>query len=276
MTSPIARASASLIVGAAALTFGMGIFGLMFWKAEVLVRLGLVGYFWYVLLLLLGFAAAIGLFALFRSYARYKGKVLNGTVELGGPAVVMFLVILLGFLLVPRPRERFDLTVFVHGEAGRNALVLRKRGKIFLDLGADRRSEAIGEKGEARFVGIPADHRDSSVSVSLDAEDYELVDQSDARVKLDSEAVYLTVRPKILPLQGKVLDSRSRPLAGAQIRIGGRSAVTDSDGRFNLQLPADLPERDQVLTITAPNHAPWRGQVAPGGNPLSVQLEPAS
>ena len=275
MSSDRARAGARLVVAAVAAAVGIALLALRLWQAELLVRLGLVGQLWFVLLLLLGLAAAVCLFALFRSYARYTGKVLNGTMELGGPAVVMVLVIVLGFYLVPRPRERFDLTVFIHGEAGRQALVLRNRGRLFLDLGADRRGEAIGDKGEVRFVGIPADRRDLSVPVFLDAEPYELIER-DARIKLDAEVAYLTVRAKLFPLRGEIFDSSNRPLPGARLQLSGRTTVTDADGRFELSLPADLPESERVLTITAPNHETWRGRVVPGGNRLSVRLNPSS
>ncbi|MBB3181161.1 carboxypeptidase-like regulatory domain-containing protein [Variovorax sp. Sphag1AA] len=267
------RARTPLFVAAISLAAGLAILALMVWRADILVRLGLVGHLWYVLLLLVGLAAAVCLFALFRSYASYTGKVLNGTLELGGPAVLVLLVVLLGFRLVPKPEVRFDQTIFVSSESGQ--LVLRNRGKLRLDFGADRRYEEIGTKGEARFIGIPADQRGRQVSVALEgADDYELVEDS-ARVTLGDEATYLRVKPRMVPFQGQVLDSKGQPLAGAKLSLPRRSEVmTDSNGRFYLPLPADLPESDRTATITAAGHSPWRGQVVLGGsNPLSVRLE---
>ena len=57
--------------------------------------------------------------SLFRglSSAEYKGDVLGGHLVLGGPAVVFFLVILLGRWFAPPPPP-FPLTVFVHGLTG--------------------------------------------------------------------------------------------------------------------------------------------------------------
>jgi hypothetical protein len=272
--SSISRALPQLAVATASLFVGLAMLALMLWNGEVLVRLGLVGHLWYVVLLLLGLTVAACLFALFKSYARYTGKLVNGRLEIGGPAVLMLVVVVLGFTLVPAPPGRFALTVFVHGEAGRHALVLRNRGKLFLDLGADRRAEAIGDKGEVRFVGIPTDQRGRSVPLSLDAEEYELV-QKDAQLTLDTEAAYVAVRPKMLHLRGEVFDARRRPLAGARLLIGNRSGATDADGHFDLPLPADLPDNERIMTITSPGHAPWRGQVTPGGNPLTVHLSPA-
>ena len=51
--------------------------------------------------------------------------------------------------------------------------------------------------------------------------------------------------------------------------------MTDQDGRFEIKLPADMPEGDHSITITAAGYEPWRGQVVPGGDPLRVQLSPS-
>jgi len=265
------RASRHLLVAAVAALAGFALLGLMLGNAGMLVRLGLTGYVWYVLLLFLGLASAIVTFALFKSYARFTGKVLDGTIELGGPAVVMLLVVVLGFKFVPAPTQRFDLTVFVHGEAGRQIVPLRNQGRVSLDLGADRRTEAIGDKGQSHFVGIPADMRDRKVTVVLESDDYELVDPK-AVIELGQEAIYLAVRAKRLHLTGEVADAQGRPLANARISIAGASANTDADGRFDIALPADLSEGDRAITITAPGYEPWRGQAIPGGNPLQVRL----
>lgn len=112
--TPFARIRAPLLVALISLLFGLSVLALMLFQAERLVRLGLIGNLWYVLLLLIGLAAAVALFALFRSYARYSGKVLDGTLELGGPPVLMLVVVVLGFWRVPAPVAAFDVTVFVH------------------------------------------------------------------------------------------------------------------------------------------------------------------
>ena len=269
---PRSRASSPLLVAAIAAFAGLLLLGVMLWKAEMLVRLGLTGHVWYVLLMPLGLAAAITTFSLFKSYASYTGKVLNGTIELGGPAVIMLLVLILGFYLVPAPNQRFDLTVFVHDEAGHQVVPLRGQGKLSLDFGADRRNESIGEKGEARFIGIPADMRDRKVAVGLESDNYELADPA-ATIKLGDEAVYLAVRAKRLHLTGEVSDAQGRPLSQARISIAGFAAISDADGRFDIPLPADLTDRS--LTIMATGFEPWRGQITPGGNPLQVRLTPS-
>lgn len=268
------RAFSPLLVAAVAASVGLSLLGVMLWNADMLVRLGLTGYVWYVLLVPLGLAAAITTFSLFKSYARYQGKALNGTVEIGGPGVIMLLVLILGFLFVPAPKQRFDLTVFVRGEAGRNVVPLRNHGRVFLDLGADRRSESIGDKGEARFAGIPADLRDREVTIALESDHYELADPK-AAIELSQEAVYVAARAKRLHLTGEISDAQGQPLLQARVSIAGVYKHTDADGRFDIELPADLPEGNRGVTITANGFEPWRGQAIPGGNPLQVRLIPS-
>jgi hypothetical protein len=158
-------------------------------SAETLVRLGLVGNLYYLVLVPLGLAVAAFLFGTLKSHAAYTGRVMGGAIELGGPIVGFLLVVMLGFWLVPNP-SAFALTVFVHGIKGRQDLVLRNQGAVLLDLGGDRRREAIGDRGQAYFAGIPPSFRGQAIRVALDAEGYEST-TPDRDVRLDSESLYL-------------------------------------------------------------------------------------
>lgn len=271
MPQPSLTSSQYLLGAGLALIVGLSLLGLMLFQAETLVRLGLIGHLWFILLLAMGLAVATFVFLGFKSYASYTGTVLNGTLKLGGPAVVMLGVVGLGFMWVPSPLARFDLTVFVHGEAGNQAMVLRNRGALLLDFGADRRRETIGDKGEVRFVGIPKDQRGKTVSVSLDADGYELVEPS-AQVKLSSESVYLAVRPAFLALHGWVLDQDNTPVADAHLRLSSYTAQTTKDGWFSFKVPSNLPVTERTLSVTAPGFEPGRVQATPGSNELTVKL----
>jgi hypothetical protein len=224
-----------------------------------------------VLLLLLGLAAAATVFSLFKSYARYTGKVLGGTLELGGPIVVTLLVIVLGFYLVPAPLQQFEVTVFLHGEAGDEHVLVRNSGKLSLGLGADKRSESVGDKGEVRFPGVPANMRGQDVGLALVDDRYELAD-SQLKIRLNRDVFYVAVRAKRLLLAGHVSDDHGRPLANARAIIAGADATTNKDGRFEIMLPADLPEGERTIMIVAPGYETWRAQVVPGGSPLQASL----
>jgi hypothetical protein len=267
----LALFAVAAVTGAAALALLV----LMLSSAQMLVRAGLTGHVWYVLLLLLGLFVAVMVLSLFKSYARYSSKPLGGTVELGGPVAVMLVVVVLGFSLVPSSPQVFDVTVFLHGKAGRQAVVLRNHGKVSLDLGADKRFEAVGDKGEVRFAGIPGDMRDREVALSLDDGTYELVNP-ESTIHLNQEAVYAAIQPKQFPLIGHVSDAQGRPLPQARAVVAKATTMTDKDGRFEIKLPADLPEGDRSITITAAGYEPWIAQVVPGGDPLRVRLSPSS
>ncbi|HNO74170.1 MAG TPA: carboxypeptidase-like regulatory domain-containing protein [Nitrosomonas mobilis] len=262
-----------LLIAGLPLIFALLLLGLMLFHPEILVRLGLISYVWYPFLLAMGWAVAVFSHLLgLKSYSRYTGKVFDSTLKLRGPVVLMLVIVGLGFKFVEPPLARFDLTVFVHGEAGPQAIALRNQGALLLDLGADRRRETIGDKGEVRFVGIPNDQRGRTVPVSLEAEGYELVDPK-AEVKLSAEIAYLAVRPASLQLSGRVQDEKGRAVPGAKLRLSTYTARSMEDGWFSFKVPSNLPISERTLYVAASGFEPSHLQVTPGANPHTVVLE---
>jgi hypothetical protein len=248
------------------------VLSIMLGQAEKLVRLGLAGNLYYIVLLPLGVSLATALFGGMRSYARFTGRPQSGRVELRGPVVVALLVPVLGFVLIRNPTIPFAMTVFVHGSASRNEIVLRNQGAVLLDLGGDRRKEAIGEKGQAYFPGIPANFRGQVVSVLLEAEGYELA-TSATSMRLDSESAYLAVRPKAFDLVGFVTTVDMRQISGASVTVEDQATSTNASGYFRLTLRRDVAMRELEMHVSAPGFAPWRGRIIPGANPISVLLD---
>src|SRR5713101_1835822 len=66
----------------------------------------------FVLLVVLGLLAGAVLFGMLRSHARWKGSALNGTLELGGAAVVFIGILFLGASYAPKDTGR--LVVRLH------------------------------------------------------------------------------------------------------------------------------------------------------------------
>jgi hypothetical protein len=259
----------------AALAFGAFLLSclilvLMLGNAEKLVRLGLVGNLYYIVLVPLGLSVATFLFGILRSYAVYTGKVVGGNLELGGPIVGFLLVVILGFVLVPDPSP-FAVTIFVHGEAGKQELLLRNRGAVLLDLGADRRRELIGDRGQAYFAGIPSTFRGQDVRVLIDAEGYELIN-AEATVKLEGPSVYLPVRTKAVTVTGYVKTTEGQPVATATVSVAGQSVKTDTSGFFRLSVPGVVANENTSLHVDAPGYVSWNSLITPGGNEISVQL----
>jgi hypothetical protein len=246
--------------------------GLLLWKADKLAALGLTSNFYYLLLVLLGLTASGFLFGALRSYAKYSGQHFGGRLELGGGVVVFLLVIILGFRLLPASLN-FPLTVFVHGVAGPQELILRNSGHVVLDIGGDRRREPIGEKGQAFFPEIPSNFHGLSVNVSLDAPGYELANPAQKQV-LDGPSLYLEVRRQPGHIAGRVQDENGMPLAGVGIRVAGLPTVlTDSFGQFDVTVPGDQLQAELPLHVLAKNYIQWNGDAVPNANEMTITLK---
>lgn len=258
------------VLSAVAFLAALLILTLLLWQAESLVRLGLEGKLYYLILVPLGLAVAAFLFGILRSYAVYNGKALGRTLKLGGPVVAFVLVLILGFWLVPNPAS-FNVTVFVH-----QADTLKQpflHGKVLLRLGGDPRTAAISEKGEAYFIGIPATFRDQRVAVQLlDTTGYEA---AQSEIKLSGDGVQLAVLATPVVFRGYVKTLNGHPIPGALVSLAGHRVQADVGGYFALPVPGMQPESDATLQVAAPGYAPKSNHVIPGGNDITVMLEKA-
>lgn len=249
---------------------GLFLVWLMLWKVQTLTALGLTGKFFYLILIPLGLSVAAVLFGILRSFARYRGRQLGGTLELGGPVVVFVLVILLGFWLAPNTGN-FPFTIYVHGESGNQDLALRNAGYVMLDLGGERRKEPIGDKGQVLFSEIPASFRGQPVKVALDADGYELINPKQ-EFRLEGPNLYLPIRKKPGQIIGHVQDEQGHPLAGVDISVAGLSTTTDHNGGFEFTIPGNRLQKEFTLKANAAGFVPWSGSVAPNANDATIVL----
>ena len=249
--------------------------GLMLWKAEMLVRLGLTGKFFFLILVPLALSVAIVLFGILKSYAGYTGHHFGGKLELSGPAVVFVLTLLLGFKLAP-DSGNFTLTAFIHGEHGQQELVLRNAGQVMLDLGGDRRRAKIDDSGQAIFPEIPASFRGQTVKVSLvDADGFEAINPRQ-EFKLNGPSIYLPIRKKPGHVTGQVLDDQGRTLAGVNIYVSGQQTTTDFRGHFDLTIPSDRFKDSLSVRAEGKGYEPWQeDNVSPYADNLEITLNRA-
>ncbi len=219
-------------------------------NADKLTGLGLTEHVYYLVLVLLGLAAAGFLFGVLPSSATYEGTVLGGTLKLGGAIVGAVLVVAGAYFFLPKA-PTFPLTVYVHGEGGPQDLVLRNSGRVMLELGPDARVELIGENGQAYFPAIPANFRGQEVPAWVESEAYESVNPR-AKQRLDSTTLYLAVRKKIIHylLAGIVSDAVGNPLSGVRVVLPEYhvEGETNHDGRFELQV---VGERQRMVELVA-------------------------
>ena len=259
------------LIALASFLCGIGVLAAMVWKADVLTRLGLIGKFYYIVLLPLGLCAAAFLFGVMRSFARYKGQQYGGNLELGGPIVAFVLVVGGGFLLVPKPPSTFPLTVYVHGEAGPHDLVLKNSGHVFVDLEGDRRSQPIGENGQAYFPAIPDHFRGQEVLLWVDAKGFEPT-IANQKQRVDGGSLYLPVRRKSGHVSGRVQDQNGNPIAEANLSLVGLSSHSDTSGHFEFVIPGEKLEQEMDLQAVAPGYKAQKYKVVPDANELTVTL----
>ena len=239
---------------------GFGLLALLIWNADTLVEFGLTGKLYYVILLPMGLAASGFLFGV-RSLLCHATEASNlaACLRFGGPIVAFAMVVIGGFVLVPN-LTTFPFTVYVHGEAGPQEIVLRNSGRVVMDLGGDRRSEPIGENGQAFFPAIPGTFRGQNVHIGMESADFEPVNFSQ-ELPLGGASLYVAVKRKSGRISGFVQDSDGNPVIGAVVRVAGFSTTTDASGHFDFTIPGNRLKEELDLQAVAAGYAPTRLKV---------------
>ena len=148
---------------------------------------------------------------------------------------------------------------------------LRSKGEVWITLGPDRRAEPIGTKGEATFVGIPANFRGQTVPLWVEAEGFAPANPA-ASQRLDGSSLDLAVKRLAVAVRGRVQNGEGRPIPGANVRLGELATQSDAEGTFLLNLSASLLQDDLVLSISAPGYEVWHGPVVPRSNDVVAVL----
>lgn len=184
-------------------------------------------------------------------------------------------IILLGLTACDQVKteERFDMSVFVHGEAGKTDIPLKRNGILTVDLGAEKKSFALNEQGEARITNLPASQRDKQVKVTLAAAGYELLAPSGI-IKLSPENVYLAVKLITLPISGQVQDTQGNIISGAKVNVGQYATQTDENGWYMLKIPRNLSTSEQSLKVTIVGYKPYKIPVLLDEAPQTLILQP--
>ena len=210
-------------------------------NVEKLTALGLFQPLYYLILVPMAVGFAYSLSGSRRSSAAYEGELLGGKLKLGGPVVVAALIVVGGYVFIPKATT-FPLTVFVHGPEGPQDVVLRNSGHVVLQLGPDVRKEAIGENGQAYFPAIPANFRSQEVAAFVESDNYSSVDPGVKR-RLGGESLSLIVDKKItqFKLEGTISDEFGNALAEVLVTLPELNTETRTNrhGRFALQVSTD-------------------------------------
>ena len=258
-----------VIVALVGLIFAAAFTLLYVYQINQLVAGGVQGQVFFLLLIPWALSCAAFLFGAMKSYARFTHKHLSNTLELGGPVVLFFLVLVGGFKLVPPAPDTFDLTVRAHSAGQRDPVITS--GKITIDLDNDRRIAFLGANGEADFKGIPPKFRNSTLKVLPQVDGYEeqWQEQRLGSNVLDLPLVRATA--PVIVLTGTVTPP---PDAESTIKIfvdgQDTTAIPDDIGRFKLNVNGKVGDRVRVKVYANQKSVYDDYQVLPG--PITLRL----
>ena len=197
----------------------------------------------YLLLIPWSLASAVFLFGVMRSYARYSGRHVGHTLELGGPVVLFCLVMWGGFKLVPAAPPAFDLTVRAHSSDGAVALITS--GAVTLELGNTLPSQSIGPDGEANFKNVPAQFRGASIRALAHVAGYKAAWQQQ---KMQGDVLDLALEKEPQPIARFVGTIVPPPENWSSLRVTVDGSLNETKvdqlGRF--ELPVTGREGDSV------------------------------
>lgn len=224
-----------LVAGAAVVVFVLflfffGLFG------TVIDQLKPATYFF--LLIPLALMAAAFLFGAMRSHARYSGKVYGGTLELGGPVVLLIIIIYLGYKFRPQATAPpFNLTLNVFSNNSSATLV--PEGELHVFYGTAKPKIKIND-GQAVLPEVPPGYRGKPIRILPVVQGFSPAPITDT-LPLNSNTldVYLQQEAEAVTVRGIVKNNRGEPVEHAVLVFadGLFKDSTDAYGNFAVTLP---------------------------------------
>ena len=151
-------------------------------------------------------------------------------------------------------KEASQVTILVHGETGKDHLVLPNRGQVKLIYGGASEIETINSKGEATFKQIPGAFFEDNASVEIlfidpEGEPYRSISPDSIYNLKQNDYISLTVKLFGLEnIRGIVKDFESGdPISNARISISGIEAFSNEYGEYSLQIPPDAQQKYQTI-----------------------------
>jgi hypothetical protein len=190
---------------------------------------------YFFLLIPLALASAAFLFGALRSHAKYTGKMYGGTMELGGPVIILLLIVGLGYKF--RPQEKsFDFTLNVFSATDTTEIINKGNAEVF--FGTAHWAKKISE-GQAIFSEIPDTYKGKQVTVITSAEGYNAKKQTLTMAVNAAADIYLTKIVDSVTVRGLVKDKKGKVINDATLVFADGRVTTTSDkyGNFIAVLP---------------------------------------
>jgi len=206
----------------------------------------------FFLLIIFDLGATYLLTKALRSAASYSGTVLKGNLKLTGPAVVFFLILLIGYRF--RPVEKsplFNMAIYVAAPAGDPNAV---QGTISILADNDVINAAIDVNGKAMFPNLNRDHLGDSLHLTSRIEGYKISKNNDTVLPMPgARGIQLKLLPAVdsILYVGYILKRNNIPVAHATVKFSDylKNVQTDEDGMFHVYLRAKPGERADVMVF---------------------------
>ncbi|WP_295717031.1 carboxypeptidase-like regulatory domain-containing protein [Mucilaginibacter sp.] len=191
---------------------------------------------YFFLLVFVALIASGFLFGALKAHAKYSGNVNNGTLELGGPAVIFCLIIYFGLKLSPQA-DSFNIKFIVFGDESKNELVNGGVLKVLFN----KPDSARIENGVVTFTELPTNLLGKTISVTPAVIGYYRQSQQvtipiDGRTPIE---VHLKKQAESLTISGLVVDMQGQPVPNVLIVLANGLYKTSADnlGNFRFILP---------------------------------------
>ncbi len=174
--------------------------------------------------------------------------------------------------------EPFGIKILVHGSKGKSDLILRDRGKVYLELPGERREAPINNLGIAGFSDLSPKYLGKLIRLIVLDDDNGKILNLDVEHPLKADSMYYIevklpekgsfigplagtakkeglnkkpIEPGAANFSGQIVDDKGQGLKGVKVFIPGVEAtVTDEAGRFSTVCPMDRQKQDLEIEVS--------------------------
>jgi len=211
---------------------------------------------YFFLLIIADLGATAFLSGAMRSTATYEGNIFKGKLNLTGPAVVFFIILILGYKYRPvNEVAPFDLTIYVVKPDKVNDTNFENAELTIYD-GNEPKHAAIDRDGRALFVNVNPVYLGSQIEISCKIEGYKISEKKDTSIlipKTPSPVVKLSliaVNDSVL-ITGNVYQKKKNtlwPVINAVLFFVeyNKKVQSGDNGSFSVYLPAKLGDQTSL------------------------------
>jgi hypothetical protein len=166
--------------------------------------------------------------------------------------ILALVIVVLGFVFKiyrqSTPGEAFDFTIFVKDTTGKAILI--NSGMFSLQIGNAKPEELVDGKGMVIFKQIPATFKKTKATLTIETNGWHFENgKPTIGMILEGVSKDIVVERDLVPciIFGSIINVEGHPVYGASVCIDSFAVLTDSCGRFSLEIPPNYRNTKQML-----------------------------